>query len=218
MVTALTCKLIPGVFCRNTFTFLLGLAICAASQTTRKAPAPPRKVGEDPQLYRNSTFNFRYEIPYGWVDRTNDTRDEKPAELPGEKAGAKNDVLLAAFERPPEAAGEGINSAVVIAAESAGAYPGLKRAEEFLGPLTEFAIRKGFKAEGDPATVEIDGRELARADFSKPLNEKVTMHQSTLVALVKGQVVSFNFAGGSRDEIDDLVDRLHFGPAKAPAR
>ena len=197
---------------------LLLLSLHAVAQPPRKPAAPSPKPADDPQLYRNATFAFRYEIRYGWVDRTKDMReqqdDEKP-QLNGEKAGAKNDVLLAIFERPPDAAGNTVNSAVVIATESADAFPGLKRADQYLGPLTEFAVAKGFKAEGDPVTIQIDGRELVRADFSKPLGEKVTMHQSTLVVLIKGQVVSFNFIAGTEDELDDLVNRLHFVPSKS---
>ncbi len=36
------------------------------------------------------------------------------------------------------------------------------------------------------------------------------MHQSTLILLAKGQIVSFTFIAGSEDEIDDLIEGLHF--------
>ena len=49
--------------------------------------------------------------------------------------------------------------------------------------------------------------QLVRGDFSKPLGN-LTMHQSTLVMIEKGYVVSFTFIGGSEDEVDDLVERL----------
>ena len=45
---------------------------------------------------------------------------------------------------------------------------------------------------------------------------KLTMHQCTLILLAKGQIVSFTFIAGSEDELDDLMDRLHFGAAKSP--
>ncbi len=199
----------------------LSLSLLAASQPPRKPTAAP-KPSEDAQLFRSPTFGFRYEIPYGWVDRTKDMREQQAAEKPdakdaNDKAAASGEVLLAVFERPPDAAGETINSAVVIAAESAAAYPGLKRAEDYLGPLTELATAKGFKAEGDPSMVEIDGRQLVRADFSNPLNNKLTMRQTTLVLLTKRQLVSFTFIAGTEDELDDLVDRLHFTAAKPVA-
>jgi hypothetical protein len=178
---------------------------------------------EDPQLYRNPTFAFRFQIPYGWVDRTREMQT-------GTDAG-KAEVLLAVFERPPEATGDTINSAVVIASESAASYPGLKKAEDYLGPLTELATSKGFKAEGEPYALEVESRQLLRADFTKPLGgktstvetgsvetskDKLTMRQCTLVLLAKGQVVSFTFIAGSVDELDDRMDGLHFGPAKSP--
>ncbi|MBZ5548695.1 MAG: hypothetical protein LAO22_12195 [Acidobacteriia bacterium] len=207
---------------RTALALLLGLSLVAESQTLHKpSAAPTAKPAEDAQLYRNTTFGFRYQIPYGWVDRTKDMREQEATEKPDAKEKASNlgkgEVLLAVFERPPEATGETINSAVVIAAESAGAYPGLKKAEDYLGPLTELTTSKGFKAEGNPAVIEIDARQLVRADFTKVLNDKLTMRQATLVLLTHGQIVSFTFIAGSEDELDNLIDNLHFGPTKPPA-
>ena len=192
-----------------------------AQRRTAPAATPTAKSAahnEDPQLYRNPIFAFRFQIPYGWVDRTQEMQE-------GNEAG-KAEVLLAVFERPPQATGDTINSAVVIASESAASYPGLKKAEDYLGPLTELATSKGFKAEGEPYALEVESRQLLRADFTKPLsgktssvetsNDKLTMRQCTLVLLAKGQVVSFTFIAGSEAELDDLMDGLHFGPAKSP--
>jgi hypothetical protein len=213
------------MICRRiTLVLLLGLSLIAVSQTQHKPTAPPSKPArsEDARLYRNATFAFRFQIPYGWVDRTKEMRDEETTEKPDirtEKPDSKDkpakekstgEVLLAVFERPPDAIGDTINSAVVIASESAAAYPGLHKAEDYLGPLTELTTAKGFKAEGDPDVAEIDSRELVRADFSKPLSDKLTMHQSTLVLLAKGQIVSFTFIAGTQDEVDDLIEGLHF--------
>jgi hypothetical protein len=175
----------------------------AARQTT-KAAAP----NDDPQLYRNTTFGFRYQIPYGWVDRTKDMQE-------GNEAG-KAELLLAVFERPPGATGDTVNSAVVIASESAASYPGLKKAEDYLAPLTDLATAKGFKLEGEPYALEVESRQLLRADFVKPLSEKLIMRQCTLVLLTKGKIVSFTFIAGSEDELDDLMDALHFTVAKSP--
>jgi hypothetical protein len=184
-------------------------------------PAPrPSSATEDSQLYRNSSFGFRYQVPYGWVDRT---RDMKEGSEPG-----KSELLLAVFERPPEATGETINSAVVIAAESVASYPGLKTAEDYLAPLTELATSKGFKADGEPYPVQVGLRQLLRADFVKPMeiktseakpgDDKLTMRQSSLVLLAKGQILSFTFIAGTEDELDDLMDGLHFGAAKPTTR
>jgi hypothetical protein len=189
---------------------LAALAFCLSStaQTHPQVSIPPTaKPAEDSQLYRNSAFGFRYRIPYGWVDRKKEMQEDEDT--------SKGEVLLAVFERPPQAAGESINSAVVIASESAAAYPGLKKAENFLGPLTELTTSKGFKAEGDPSEVEIDLRRLVRVDFSRVLNEKLTMHQSTLVLLANGRIVSFTFIADSSDGINDLIDGLGFSPLKA---
>ena len=194
----------------------LGLTLTAQAQS-KTAPAPdatraatPATPNQDAQLYRNTTFAFRYQIPYGWVNRTKEMQE-------GNEAG-KAEVLLAVFERPPEATGDTINSAVVIASESAASYPSLKKAEDYLGPLTELATAKGFKPEGEPYALEVESRHLLRADFVKPRSDKLTMRQCTLVLLAKGQIVSFTFIAGSEDELDDLMDGLHFGAAKSSAQ
>jgi hypothetical protein len=189
----------------------LGLTLTAQAQhkTTLTPPAKASAThNEDPQLYRNPTFAFRFQIPYGWVDRTKEMQE-------GNEVG-KAEVLLAIFERPPQATGDTINSAVVIASESVASYPGLKKAEDYLGPLTELATSKGFKAEGEPYALEVESRQLLRADFTKPVSDKLIMRQCTLVLLAKGRIVSFTFIAGSEDELDDLMDGLHFGPAKSP--
>jgi len=187
-----------------------------SSSTSSSSPT------EDTQLYRNTAFGFRYKVPYGWVDRTKEMQEGNDA---GKSEAGKAQVLLAAFERPPDAIGDTVNSAVVIASESTASYPGLKKAEDYLGPVTELATAKGFKAEGEPYALEVESRQLLRADFSKDLevkttevntSNKLTMRQCTLVLLAKGQIISFTFIASSEDELDDLMDGLHFGGAKSP--
>jgi hypothetical protein len=185
-------------------------ATLAQTKSAPVAKKPADAPNENAQVYRDVTLRFRYQIPYGWVDRTEEMRK-------GNDAG-KAEALLGVFERPPEATGDTINSAVVIASESAASYPGLKRAEDYLGPLTEVATAKGFKAVGEPYALEVASRHLVRADFSKPLSDKLTMHQCTLVLLAKGQIVSFTFIAGSDDNLDDLMDGLHFDPAGEPPK
>jgi hypothetical protein len=196
----------------------------ATAETSASNSAARNEVAP---LYRNSAFGFRYQIPYGWVNRTQEmSAPETPSELPANDAGTRDArkpstagkpaLLLAVFERPPEATADTVNSAVVIASESAASYPGFHKAEDYLGPLTELATAKGFQAEGDPYALEVESRQLLRADFIKPRNDKVTMHQCTLVLLAKGQIVSFTFIAGSETELDDLMDGLHFSVTKSP--
>jgi hypothetical protein len=225
--------------------FVVAFSIASASQPAPKGatPAPKAPPSQDEQLYRNPMFGFRYKIPYGWVERTEEMREPTEskadaAEGPEASASSSNssssnskatsrnksannksanlsDVLLAVFERPPQATADSVNSAVVIASEAAAAYRGLKKAEDFLGPLTELTTAQGFKPKGDPSVLEIDARELVRADFSKQLTDKLVMYQSTLVLLAKGQLVSFTFVAGSEDEVDDLIEGLRFGSPKS---
>jgi hypothetical protein len=203
-----------------TFRWILAVLLLAVSSIYAqprpgKSTAPP-KPAEDAQLYRNSRFGFRYHIPYGWVDRTKDLqeKDEQPGGSstapPGKGDTGGGEVLLAVFERPPQAAGDNVNSAVVIASENTESYPGIKTAEDYLGPLNEITTTKGFKSDGDPQEVTIGSRSLVRADYSKALNDKLMMYQSTLVMLEKKRILSFTFIAGNKDEVNDLIDRIEF--------
>jgi hypothetical protein len=153
-------------------------------------------------VYRNTAFGFTYKVPFGWVDRTKDMREDSTDPK-------KSALLLAVFERPPEASGDSVNSAVVVAAEAASSYPGLRNAENYFGPLTELTKSKGLKVVNEPYEYSVGARQLMRGDFSKPLGT-LTMHQSTLVTMEKGYVVSFTFIGGTEDEVDELVEGLSF--------
>jgi hypothetical protein len=193
---------------------LVAMALSFTAQAQSKAPAESKPTAKpantnDARLYRNAAFGFRYQIPYGWVERTQEMQEGN--------SSTKGELLLAVFERPPQATGDTINSAVVIAAESVASYPGLKKAEDYLAPVTELATAKGFKPDGEPYSLEEDGRQLLRADFIKPLNDKLTMRQCTLILLTKGQIVSFTFISGSEEELDDLMDGLHFGASRSSA-
>jgi len=123
----------------------------------------------------------------------------------------KSAVLLAVFERPPEAPGDSINSAVIIAVESAASYPGLKIAADYFGPLAELATSKGFKVENEAYEFAMGTRQLVRGDFSKQTGS-LTMRQSSLVMLEKGYAVSFTFIAGSEDEASELIEKLSFKP------
>jgi hypothetical protein len=162
-------------------------------------------------VYRNVTFGFSCKIPDGWVLRTEEMNgDSRAAE--GDCPHACSTVLLAAFSRPPEAKGEAVNSSILIAAESAATYPGLKEAVQYFGPLTEVAKAQGFEADGDPYEIAIGTKTLVRGDFQKDVGTRV-MRQSTLVMLSHGYAVSMTFIAGTEDDVEELVDGLDFAGA-----
>lgn len=208
---------------RPSFASLLLLLGCSAiafgrqaadstSKTRQKAEQhvkalPPAVNAAAAPSYRNAEFAFTFKIPYAWVERTkamqNDASDP-----------ARSRLLLAVFERPPEVTGDTVNSAVIITAESAASYPGLKTAADYMGPLTELTTSKGFKVTQQPYEFSMGATRLVRSDFAKEMG-KLTMHQSSLAFLRKGFVVSFTFIGGSEDEVDELVEKLSFAAPKA---
>ena len=175
------------------------------------------------QVLRCPELGFNYTVPFGWVDRTSDMQQDAEAESSVEAGSAasprpeKPRTLLAAFERPPGAPGETVNSAVVIAAESLKDYHGIKTAADYFGPVTELAEHRGFKGESGPYEFTSGARRMVRADYSKQRG-KLEMWQSTLVVIEKGEIVSFTFVGGRQDELDELVGNLKFAAGATPKK
>ena len=169
-------------------------------------------------VYRNPAFGFTCKIPAGWVLRTADmnARDDEGAKPDGSQtttdSGKAGRVLLAAFSRPPEARAEDVNASILIAAESATSYPGLKDAAQYFGPVTEVAKAQGFEIDDDPYEFMVGTKTLARGDFQKDVGSRV-MRQSTLVMLARGYVISFTFIGGAEDEVEQLLQGLSFAAA-----
>jgi hypothetical protein len=119
-------------------------------------------------------------------------------------------VLLAAFSRPPEATGEDVNSSILIAAESVSAYPGLKEAAQYFGPLTEVAKARGLAVVNEPYEFSVGTKTMVRADFQKNVGSRV-MRQSTVVWLARGEAVSLTFIGGTQDEVEEFIAGVSFG-------
>lgn len=200
----------------------------SVSQPTGRAAEPPHKVAHSDSAldagsvtagaYRNQGLAIVCKIPDGWVLRTDEMNSpvqEEAADSAGQDADRKGGrVLLAAFSRPPQARAEDVNASILIAAESAAAYPGLKDAAQYFGPLTEVAKAQGFTPVEEPYEFAVGTKKLVRADFHKDVGTRV-MHQSTLVMLARGYAVSFTFIGGTEDEIEALVAGLSFQPAGA---
>ena len=139
-------------------------------------------------------------------------QDQNPSPQGSQSSTEEGDsgrVLLATFSRPPEAAGADVNASIVIAVEPVAAYPGLKEAVQYVGPLTEVAKAQGFEADEDPYEVAIGPKTLVQVDFHKNVGSRV-MRQSTLIFLTRGYAVSITVIGGSEDEVEELVEGLSF--------
>ena len=99
------------------------------SEQSRISAPDPGSIANG--LYHNSFFGFDYKLHFGWVDRTTEMREDSSEDSNDPK---KSILLLAAFEHPPEVAGDSVNSAVVVAAEAASSYPGLQNARTVFRP------------------------------------------------------------------------------------
>src|SRR5690242_1690087 len=167
-------------------------------------------------VYRNKALGLACKIPEGWVLRTEEMNsqdqakdEEKPTTQDAERNTGDQHVLLAAFSRPPEARGEDVNSSILIAAESVEAYPGLKDAAQYFGPLTEVANAQGFSVDEEPYEYAVGAKKLVRGDFHKDVGTRV-MRQSTLAFLSRGYAVSITIIGGTEDEVEELIDGISF--------
>ena len=183
---------------------LLAQDSSSKSKPHGKSTPTPSQTAET--IYRSSDFGLTYKIPYAWIDRTKQMQDDSADP-------AKSRLLLAVFQRPPEVTGDSVNSAVVITAESAASYPGLKTAADYMGPLTELTTSKGFKADGGAYEFPLGTATLVRGDFTRSVGS-LSMQQSSLVLLRKGFVISFTFVAGSDDEIDELIEKLSVTASK----
>ena len=216
------------------------LALYAQTQTQSPASSPAKPIAKpaasntvlDPGtitngVYRNQTLALSCKLPPGWVLRTDElnaheekraeedkkNEEEKEKERPAPAAsstGAK--VLLAAFSRPPEARAEDVNASILIAAEPAASYPGLKDAAQYFFPLTEVAKAQGFTPDEDPYDIALGTKILVRADFHKNVGTRV-MRQSTLAMLSHDYAISITVIGGTEDEVEDLIEALTFTPS-----
>jgi hypothetical protein len=174
-------------------------------------------------VYRNPSFGFTCKIPPAWVLRTDEMNapDDEATTTHTAKSATNTAtshagrVLLAAFSRPPEARGEDVNSSILIAAESVAAYPGLKDAAQYFGPVSEVAKSQGFEIDGEPYAFAVGAKTVVRADFEKNVGTRV-IRQSTLVILARGYAASFTFIGGTEDEVKELISGLSFTAAQKP--
>jgi len=157
-------------------------------------------------LYRNHALALSLKVPYGWVDRTRSMNPDPPDP-------AKGSVLLAVFERPPEASNSSLDPTILIAAEPVSSYPGLKTAADYYAPLKEVASAKGLEPAGDPYDFSVGPRKLLRADFTHKTDQGTT-YQSTVVFLVRGNIVSITAIAASDAAATQLLSGLNFtGPA-----
>jgi len=192
------------VFCGLLAAFPLWLRAQTATQPASKTPPAGIDTGEITNgTYKNPFFGFSYRVPVSWVDRSDEMRQASTD-------AAKSSVLLGVFERPPQASGPTVNSAVVITAETMSSYPGLKDAAQYFGPISEVTESKGVKPVNEPYEFPVDGKAIVRRDFVKQ-SGSVGLHQSTLAWLSKGYVLSFTFIGSNDDEVQQLVEALKFG-------
>ena len=185
------------------------------------------------QTFRCPKFGFTYKVVFGWVERTKEMQasgagqepvPNEPATgrtQPSEAKGKAPEILLAVFERPPQAQGQTINSAVVIATEPRAYYPAVKTAAGYFGPITDLAAQRGLQPVSDPYVFAVGGKQLLRGDFSGK-RVTLTMFQSSLVTIRNGEIISFTFIAGSEDEVEELIANLSFGistrPQQHPAR
>jgi hypothetical protein len=213
------CVLIPLIFSFGLPVFAQSSSSHSSKKSTRPSVQAESRVDDGAVsngVYRNKALGLMCKIPAGWVLRTAEInsqdqgKDETPSTQGAQRNTGDQHVLLAAFSRPPEARGEEINASILIAAESVDAYPGLKDAAQYFGPLTEVAKAQGFAVDEEPYEFALGTKTLVRGDFHKDVGTRV-MRQSTLAFLSQGYAISITVIGGCEDEMEELIDGVSFG-------
>ncbi len=176
-----------------------------SSSSKHTTPKPPIEGALTDNSYQNAFFGFTCKVPFGWVDRTDRMNNDQMNE--GTDTGSL--VLLAAFERPPDAAGDTVNSAIVIAAEKLPKASKDTPADAF-DAVTDAATTQGFKADADPYGFTMGAQKTVRGDFTRTTGQ-LTMHQSTLEILDKGYALTFTFIAATAEDIEQRIDNLTFG-------
>lgn len=216
-----------GVNCSPTKSEAIGIAllslvcICAAQKspsTTTALPGCNRVTG---QVLRCPQLGFTYKVPFGWVQRTEDMQESASSPssspsspdkgTPGQPNPPTGKTLLAAFERPPGIPGDVVDSAVIIVVESRSAYPQVKTAADYFGPLADVAGQRGVKMVGDPYSFRMGTRQVVRGDFAGG-SDNMPIRQTSLVVLEKEHILSFTFVASSEDDVDALLENLTFTP------
>jgi hypothetical protein len=209
-----------GVNCRLSKSFVCGIAllslaaVCAAQKSASGTIASlPDCAPLAGQSLRCPKLGFSYKVPFGWVDRTEQMQDSAASTASSgsddKHSPATGKTLLAVFERPPAIPGDDVNSAVLIAVEDRSAYPQVKTAADYFGPLADIAERRGIKLDGSPYSFSTGARQIVRGDFTGG-DQKMPIRQSSLVIVEKGYILSFTFLASSDDEIEGLMESLAF--------
>jgi hypothetical protein len=193
-------RLLFGVLFLSCFAF--------AQKGSPSSPFDPGTYDPSTHLYRNRALALTLKVPYGWVDRTKQMNPDSPDP-------AKGSVLLAVFERPPEASNSSLDPTILIAAEPVSSYPGLKTAGDYYAPLKEVASAKGLEPAGEPYDFSVGSRRLLRADFTHKTDQGAT-YQSTVVFLVRGNIVSITAIAASEDDATQLLSGLNFTASAHP--
>ena len=97
------------------------------------------------------------------------------------------------------------------------AYPGLKDAAQYFGPLREVAKAQGFTEDEEPYEIAVGTKTLARADFHKDVGSRrnAPIHAGLLS---HGYAVSITLIAGTEDEVEELIDGLTSVQARKVSR
>ena len=134
----------------------------------------------------------------------------------GKGTAGKEIVLLSAFARPPQT-GNGVDPAVLLAAEAPGEASGADTPLEYLVAVKEAAGRSGMELAEPPRAIRADAQVVWRADFTSEPGSALPRYQVTEVLLRRGYFVSYTVLVTAQPEAEDLLARLRLLPARRSA-
>jgi hypothetical protein len=173
---------------------------------SRSSAARPDAGWIENNVYHNEFFGLECAVPAGWVVQT-------PEMATGEQVPGKQIVLLSAFARPPQS-GNGVDPAVLLAAEAQGDGSGADTPLEYLVAVKEAAARSGMELAEPPRPIRAGAQVLWRAEFTSEPGSTPPRYQVTEVLLRRGYFVSFTVLAAAEPEAEDLLARLRVLPAR----
>jgi hypothetical protein len=181
---------------------ILLFAICfsVAYSLGQKGTFSPEASNVVGNVYSNSYFGFSYRIPTGMTSNLGTFRRRIKA---GEHE--RTYVLLSAFSSvPPSKARPG----VVIMADEASPYGGLKDGAAYLKRITGTMIAQGWSVSGRPSERAFGGKKFFRADYEK-LGGPFPVYEASVCTVLKGYALDFVFSSGSESGIESQVLSLN---------
>ena len=182
------------------------LALAGLLQGTGSIPATatnPDGGQVNKGIYQNTFFGLSYRLPEQLKVNTDEHKSASRA-ADSDNHHASSFILLNASEDTKEAK---VKEGVMVIADKADFYGGLRNGNDYLERLTSYYARQGSDVIHSSVECSYAGKQFFRGDYARPGTTKI-VYMSALVTVRRGYALSFIFTAGSRERLEELVGTL----------